>query len=130
VAETVLPRLAERAERQLERIINDSTQNLANSLATFEQKTALVSWRMESMWKDGIIDEFSAIQTRDLLDLLALNIHDPAWSQSLQRSFLSAFCKHQPQYLPEACLVVSGSNRTALGILGFHCEITEVVIPD
>jgi len=130
VAETVLPRLAERAERQLERIINDSTQNLANSLATFEQKTALVSRRMESMWKDGIIDEFSAIQTRDLLDLLALNIHDPAWSQSLQRSFLSAFCKHQPQYLPEACLVVSGSNRTALGILGFHCEITEVVIPD
>ncbi len=38
--------------------------------------------------------------------------------------------KHQPQYQPEACLVASGSSRTALGILGFHCGITEVVIPD
>ena len=73
---------------------------------------------------------FPPVEARELLDLLALNIHDPAWSQALQRSFLSAFGKHQPQYLPEACLVVSGSNRTALGILGFHCEITEVVIPD
>ena len=61
---------------------------------------------------------------------MALNIHEPGWSQALQRSFLSAFGKHQPQYRPDACLVVSGSNRTALGILGFHCEITEVVIPD
>jgi hypothetical protein len=85
---------------------------------------------MQAGWKDGMIDEFSAVQAKELLDLLALNIHEPAWSQALQRSFLSAFCKHQPQYLPEACLVVSGSNRTALGILGFHCEITEVVIPD
>ncbi len=139
VAETVLPRLAGRAEKQLERIINDSTQNLANSLATFAEKTTLLSRRMQAAgvvpvqargWKGGMIDEFSAIQARELLDLLALNIHDPVWSQALQRSFLSAFCKHQPQYLPEACLVVSGSNRTALGILGFHCEITEVVIPD
>jgi aspartate/methionine/tyrosine aminotransferase len=129
-AETVLPQLTERAEKHLERLINAGAKNLANSLATFEEKTALVSRRMQSTWKDGIIDEFSAIQTKDLLDLLALNIHEPAWSQALQRSFLSAFCKHQPQYLPEACLVVSGSNRTALGILGFHCEITEVVIPD
>ena len=129
-AETVLPQLAERAEKHLERLLNDGSQNLANSLATFEEKTALVTRRMQAAWNDGMIDEFSAIQTKDLLDLLALNIHEPAWSQALQRSFLSAFCKHQPQYLPEACLVVSGSNRTALGILGFHCEITEVVIPD
>jgi hypothetical protein len=30
----------------------------------------------------------------------------------------------------ESCVVVSGSSRTALGILGFHCGITEVVVPD
>ena len=47
-----------------------------------------------------MIDEFSAIEAKELLDLLALNIHEPAWSQALQRSFLSAFGKHQPQYRP------------------------------
>ncbi|MGD0750610.1 MAG: pyridoxal phosphate-dependent aminotransferase [Anaerolineales bacterium] len=129
-AESVLPQLAERAERHFERLLNDSAQNLANSLATFEEKTALVSRRIQAAWKDGTIDEFSAVEVKELLDLLALNIHEPGWSQALQRSFLSAFGKHQPQYRPEACLVVSGSNRTALGILGFHCGITEVVIPD
>jgi len=155
-AEAILPHLAERAESHLDRLLNDCAQKLANSLATFEEKTARLASRIEKAgiipvpaksrlflsgrgeivpvrargWKDGTIDEFSAIDAKELLDLLALNIHDPAWSQALQRSFLSAFAKHQPQYLPEACLVVSGSNRTALGILGFHCEITEVVIPD
>ena len=41
-----------------------------------------------------------------------------------------SFLRHQPQYQPDACQVVSGSSRTALGIIGFHCGITEVVIPD
>ena len=54
----------------------------------------------------------------------------PTWSQALQRSFLSAFCRQNGQYRPEACLVTSGSSRTALGVLGFHCGITEVVIAD
>ena len=129
-AETVLPQLAERAERHLERLLDERGRTLADSLVAFEEHTARISRRMQKAWKDGMIDEFSAVEAKDLLDLLALHIHEPAWSQALQRSFLSAFTKHQPQYLPEACLVVSGSNRTALGILGFHCGITEVVIPD
>ena len=58
------------------------------------------------------------------------NVDQPAWNHSLQRSFLGAFVRHQPQYRPEACVIASGSSRTALGILGFHCGITDVVIPD
>ena len=80
--------------------------------------------------KIRIMDEFSSLDARELLDLLVQNVHEPDWCQALQRSFLSAFYRHQPQYRPEACLVASGSSRTALGILGFHCGITEVVIPD
>ena len=76
------------------------------------------------------MDEFAGIEVRELLDLLVENLHREETYQALQRSFLSVFVKHQPQYQPEACLVVSGSSRTALGILGFHCGITEVVIPD
>jgi aspartate/methionine/tyrosine aminotransferase len=129
-AETVLPILAERVEKHLNRLIKEHAGILENSLVTFEAKTARLSRRMQGAWKDGMIDEFSAVEVKELLDLMVLNVHDPAWSQALQRSFISAFGKHQPQYRPEACLVVSGSNRTALGILGFHCGVTEVVIPD
>ncbi len=80
--------------------------------------------------KGYIFDEFGELKADEILDLLVQNAHQPEWIQSLQRSFLSTFIKHQPQYRPEACSVVSGSSRTALGILGFHCGLSEVVIPD
>ena len=48
-AETVLPQLAERAERHLERLLNEHAGKLANSLATFEEKTALLARRMQSV---------------------------------------------------------------------------------
>jgi aspartate/methionine/tyrosine aminotransferase len=129
-AESILPQLAERVERNLERVIDDHAHLLAHTLKTLEEKTVALSQRIRHTWHDGIIDEFSTIEAKDLIDLLAQNVHDQAWCQALLRSFLSAFVKHQPQYLPEACLVASGSSRTALGILGFHCGISEVVIPD
>ena len=81
-------------------------------------------------WQDRIFDEFSTRRGPGAARAAGPEHPDPAWRQALQRSFLSAFVKHQPQYRPEACLVASGSSRTALGILGFHCGISEVVIPD
>lgn len=129
-AETALPQLAERIEQNLERLLNERDQMLAHSMIALEEKTAAISQRIQTMQKGEIIDEFSDIDAKELLDLLVQNIHDHAWCQTLQRSFLNAFIKHQPQYQPEACQVVSGSARTALGILGFHCGISEVVIPD
>ena len=95
-----------------------------------EEKAALFSRRIQSAWKTHVLDEFAGVEVRELLDLLIKNLHQQETYQALQRSFLSVFVKHQPQYQPESCLVVSGSSRTALGILGFHCGITEVVIPD
>ena len=130
-AETVLPQLAERVEQHLEQLLNDHAKMIEYSLTDLEKKTNAFDQRVQNAWrKDGISDEFSAIETRKLLDLLIQNLHKPAWCQRLQRSFLSAFGKHQPQYRLEACHVASGSSRTALGILGFHCGISEVVIPD
>ena len=129
-AETALPQLADRIEGHLERLLNDHAQMLAHSLMTLEEKTAVLARRIQNTWKDSLFDEFSSVEAKDLLDLLVQNVHSPAWCQALQRSFLSAYVKHQPQNQLEACLVASGSSRTALGILGFHCGITEVVIPD
>ncbi len=129
-AETALPQLAERIERQLENLLNGHVQILEHALATLEEKTAVFSRRIQNTWKDGVSDEFSTVEAKELIDLLFQNAHNQAWRQALQSSFLSAFVKHQPQYQPEACLVTSGSSRTALGILGHHCGISEVVIPD
>ena len=129
-AESILPQLAERAEAHLSRLLNAHAGKLALSMSAFEERTGVLARRIQASWKDGLLDEFSTFDARQLLDLLVENIHVPDWCQSLQRSFLSAFVKHQPQYKAADCLVVSGSNRTALGILGFHCGITEVVIPD
>ena len=129
-AETALPQLAEQIEQHLERVLSDHAQMLAHYLTTQEKKTTVLVRRIQNTWKDVIFDEFSTVEANELLDLLVQNSHKQTWCQSLQRSFLSAFVKHQPQYLPEACLITSGSSRTALGILGYHCGITEVVIPD
>jgi len=129
-AETVLPDLAERTERRLERLLDHRAQKLAHSMAVLEEKTTVISRRIRSGWRGYIFDELADLQADEILDQLIQNAHQPEWIQSLQRSFLSAFVKHQPQYHPEACLVVSGSSRTALSILGFHCGISEVVIPD
>ncbi len=127
---TALPHLAEEAEQRLEALLNVHTQTLEHSLRVLEEKATLFSRRIQSTWKTHVLDEFAGIEVRELLDLLIKNLHREEIYQALQHSFLSVFVKHQPQYQPESCLVVSGSSRTALGILGFHCGITEVVIPD
>ena len=129
--ETVLPQLAERAEQHLEHLLNVHTNTLAHTLTALEEKAAELNHHIQNLWqREGISDEFSDFEARELLDLLVQNIHNPSWCQALQRSFLAAFARHQPQYLPEALQITSGSSRTALGILGFHCGIKEVVIPD
>ena len=129
-AELVLPQLAEKAEWLLDRLLKERAKKLAHSLEAFEEKTGSFAQRIQDKWKPGIIDEFSTVDAKDLFDQFIQNAHIQSWCQTLQRSFLSVFVKHQPQYKLEACMVVSGSARTALGILGFHCDITEVVIPD
>ncbi|MCC7209037.1 MAG: pyridoxal phosphate-dependent aminotransferase, partial [Anaerolineae bacterium] len=129
-AEKALHHLAEQAGERLEALLGAHTELLEHALTILEDKADLFARRIESTWKDQALDEFASLEVRELLDLLVATIDQPSTMQALERSFLSAFTKHQQQYQPEACLVTSGSSRTALGILGFHCGITEVVIPD
>ena len=56
--------------------------------------------------------------------------HTSQWQDDLRSSFLAAFLQHHQEYDPASCVVASGSSRTALGLLGFHCGITDVVAPD
>ena len=129
-SETVLPDLAERIEHRLEQLLEDRVRSLGHSLKAVNEKTSELAHKVNHAWKGYIFDEFAGSNAEEVLDLLVKNVHHPEWLQALQRSFLGAFTKQQPQYRPEACSIVSGSSRTALSILGFHCGISEVVIPD
>lgn len=130
ITETALPHLAEQVEQRVEALLDEYVETLEHSLRLLEDKSSLFARRIHKLWKAQILDEFAGIEARELLDLLFENVDQPETLQALERSYLSAFMKHQPQYEPEACVVSSGSSRTALGILGFHCGISEVVIPD
>ncbi|PKN93394.1 MAG: hypothetical protein CVU44_10955 [Chloroflexi bacterium HGW-Chloroflexi-6] len=129
-SESTLSQLASRVGTRLDRLMQSNTQTLNHALASLDEKTGKVSKIMQERWKAGQIDEFADVDSLELLNQLIKNAHKPAWRQALQRSFLSVFAKHQPQYRPEACQVTSGSSRTALGLLGFHCGITDVLFPD
>ncbi len=125
--------LSARAGKRLETLIQDKAQTVGRLTAVFEEKidraARLVSKHSRAFSLD-LVDEFAGLDALSLLNELVVNGHDPLWQKRLQRSFLSAFVRHQPHYRPEACLVTSGSSRTALGLLGFHCGLTEVVFPD
>ena len=130
VAETALPQLAEHVGQRLEALLNIHAQKVTQWLTKLEDKVSRFDQRMERTWRDQVFDAFSTLDVREVVDLLIENLDQSETLQALQQSFLSAFTKHQRQYRPEACLVTSGSSRTALSILGLHCGISEVIIPD
>ncbi len=136
-AATTLSQLAARVGSRLDGLLQDNARTLNRALVALAEKTDRVAGIMRARFpknpgqgKTGLIDELADFDSLGLIDQLIENAHNPAWSQTLQRSFLSAFTRHQPQYRPEACQVTSGSSRTALGLLGFHCGITDVLFPD
>jgi aspartate/methionine/tyrosine aminotransferase len=125
-----LARLSARAGKRLDGLVQAKVQTANRISASIEEKVEHVSRILQNRWDASQIDEFADTDSLTLLDELVANLHKPDWQERLQRSFLSVFTRHQPQYRPEACLVASGSSRTALSLLGFHCGLTDVVFPD
>jgi aspartate/methionine/tyrosine aminotransferase len=129
-AASALAHLSARAGKRLDGLVQAQVQTANRVAASIEEKVEHVSRILQNRWDASQIDEFAEADSLTLLDELTANLHQPDWQERLQRSFLSVFTRHQPQYRPEACLVASGSSRTALSLLGFHCGITDVVFPD
>ncbi len=76
------------------------------------------------------VDPFASLSAADVMHDLRSASADAPWTDSIRRSFLQAFTVHHPEYRQDACIVVSGSSRTGLGILGYHCGIRSVITPD
>ncbi len=80
--------------------------------------------------KQSVSDPLASFNREELLDLYKSFTNNSERIQDLETSFLASFIKSYPFYKQKECCVVSGSARTALGILGYHAGITDVIISD
>ncbi|HDT12499.1 MAG TPA: aminotransferase class I/II-fold pyridoxal phosphate-dependent enzyme, partial [Candidatus Marinimicrobia bacterium] len=80
--------------------------------------------------KQTASDPLASFSREELLDLYGSFTCHSEGIQELETSFLAAFLKSYPFYKQKECCVVSGSARTALGILGYHSGISDVIISD
>jgi aspartate/methionine/tyrosine aminotransferase len=67
---------------------------------------------------------------RDVFRDFTSNLDSKDFFKILSDSFLAGFINNHKEYNEKYSVVVSGSSRTALGYLGFHCGITEVITTD
>jgi aspartate/methionine/tyrosine aminotransferase len=75
-------------------------------------------------------DTFASYSASWIIHEFLNQLEQPDWLAELKQNFLRVFNNHHPYYSYKNCQVVSGSSRTALSILGFHCGINEVITAD
>lgn len=95
-----------------------------------EKHNLLIEEKSNYLAKNFSYETFTGKNALHLIDELSDNIHDEKWIENLSKSFLHVFIKNHPEYEINNCFVSSGSSRTALALLGFHCGIKEVIFPD
>ncbi len=113
-------------DARIARLAGERAARLEAALAAAVERTAGLAARacrpLRRVWAEE--DQLEGLGFREILQEL------PERRQDLETAFRAAFLRHHPEYLPEASLVVSGSARTALSLLGFHCGLREAVVPD
>ncbi len=75
-------------------------------------------------------DTFSTLSSFEIIDRFFTHLCDKAFVRELKENFLDVFLAVHPEYDREACAVVSGSARTALGLLGHFGPIKKVATLD
>lgn len=123
--QTVL-RILATAENRLARLASDRAAEWEKWLA---EKVARSGDRVARFVRNPVAasaprDPFEGLGFREILRAL------PERAADLAEAFRAVFLRQHPEYEPEASIVVSGSARTALGLLGFHCGIREAIVAD
>ncbi|WP_456441373.1 aminotransferase class I/II-fold pyridoxal phosphate-dependent enzyme [Caldithrix abyssi] len=127
--------LIHRLERRLENVSRhpvDLTSRLLQTAQQAQQSAQRVIHRRLSFSPlQSLPDDAWAGETAwELIQIFFDRLDHPQWAQALEERFLDAFVAVHPQYDRNACLAVSGSARTALGILGFHGPLKKVITFD
>jgi len=125
-----LPLQAQRFEQRVNRFVHSFSLNLDKYVQQISERAETLGERIKGLRSVASFDRFAGMDTKTFLDELVDHVDSPEWQEELERSLLSAFLRHHPEYAIDHCLVVSGSSRTTLGLLGFHCCIREVIVPD
>jgi aspartate/methionine/tyrosine aminotransferase len=111
----------------------DSCQKMLSShLEKLDERLAAFSTKISGseILDTSIHDEFELDSPAEIITSFFQHIGEKELGQEIEDAFLSSFSKVFPRYKAEHCLVVSGSARTALSLLGFNCGIDEVITPD
>ncbi len=117
-------------EEKIARIVEKRSEQIENILDRMAFHDSYLSKRIKKISSLYSYDLLSKNDSKELLNQFVENIHSQEWLDELLNSFLVSFVKHHPEYKISNCIAVSGSSRTGLGLLGFHCGIKEVIIPD
>ncbi len=124
--------LIEKFSRNYQSYVNrqiDVFHNIAEN--KFKHISEIVSRSVNTLAKKlSRPDLFLNHSTDQIFRELIANIYSPEFQNNLEHSFLTSFIKEHPEYEIEKSIVVSGSSRTALGLLGFSCGIKEVISCD
>lgn len=123
-------RIVTNTEELLEDVVEKAGHLLENATGNLEDIANSHLKTLLRRSERNYLDKFQGFDAISLFDELIGNIQNKNLIAELSRSYLSAFLDHHPEYRPSNTLVASGSSRTVLSLLGFHCGIKEVVIPD
>ena len=128
--ENALVRTGSSVGRNLDTLLSTHERLLASTVTALDTRADRMLTSALAHVPESATDNFSQYDPRELLKEMAANVEDPKWHAGLQQALLAAFVRHHPEYDLRSCAVVSGSSRTALSLLGFHCGVTDVVMPD
>ncbi|MCK5087306.1 MAG: aminotransferase class I/II-fold pyridoxal phosphate-dependent enzyme, partial [Melioribacteraceae bacterium] len=113
-------------------IIDEQTRIVGEQLNDFQFFSNNIIEKSLSRYNSHILpqDDFYGDRIEEILGDYFKNLDSIEWLTKLSQSFQVAFIKEHPEYKFENCSVISGSSRTALGLLGFYCGIEEVITCD
>ncbi len=109
-------------------LISKKIDRLTNVGTTVEKHTNRILSRITR--PDFLKKSFATLGSDELIPYFLEHAAEKSFQENLKANFLAEFLQHHSEYEAGHCFVVSGSSRTALSLLGFHCGISEVVSPD
>jgi aspartate/methionine/tyrosine aminotransferase len=112
----VVNRITDKIETRSEKVITKAQKFIQESILT--------------NIKDFSPDYLAGKNTNSILNDFFEHIDDVNWYSEAIQSLITAFVKEHPEYKTKNLMLVNGSSRTALGLLGFHCGIDEIITCD
>ncbi len=116
----------------IENTINEKIDNIFMKIENIDFRVDKMSDSIQNCFPFPAVtfDPFAGDSTYQVVEKFLNGINKTIIHEDLKKGFLSSFLELHPEFSGKDCLVVSGSNRSALSFLGYYCGFTETIIPD